>query len=857
MKRTLLIGIGGIGVSSVGRVARYQNPFADDAYAETILLDADPSDLERAACGRAVLLQGLDAFTGVRIARDLLGPAIVKELLGTDDDECLLPLVGRKEAFVRMLLNAREIERALLAAIGALRARANEDDTYEICVAASLAGSTGSALFAAMTLWAKRLFARAGVDHVRATAFLVRPEVFVTRAASPRLAELFMANAHAALTELSIMTRTAHGEQTPPFRLGYRDSEPGILFDTEDKSFAAASASPFADVFFIKKQEGTENTVGFYTAKLTELLMHYMQGPAFSADYSSMANRLAPGYPLPFGAEVVSEGVRYPLAEVKPYILRKIAVGFMKKTNESECAEEESGALLDACLRFITDPLSAVVHRLSSVRRSFREAEPVPAPRLFASRYKREESVKEVYRCYEECLDTVKRYYRIFVAEIESKRAEIARALLNRMTDCYTGEPSLSLFFKSDGTRRTPAETQALLFAFRERVAEHIRLNGPVWKDLETFPEHPLIGASLLEHVAPHDSAGASAYLALGQERFRLLADMSETEATALLLKFHPRTDLDSKAIYNDASDLLEYIKSEAQKHLETLALQLLLNEIDTLTSQVGAINESLNIRLSAEEAFDADQIARRMSDDASCIAVGVEAEHLRALLEDTEKVWSNATSEETSAVFRAFGEAFCASLQTMRDEHSPEQMKLLAMQAYPRILARVEAALRENKGIAVFLEAEQRASVTMLCGRDTEPVAERLKRLLDALLARTCPASQTDFSVLLYTKEEQDFLYEQGLLRFEPYEPICQTLLDAKTEELLPGLAPEIGQAVRHESQLGEAMRLLRFRVLDGPLTCFKPYREAFERFVSNNVEKGTEYSNTGLSSQLAIYLS
>jgi len=878
MKRKLIVGIGGMGVSAVDRFAaeyrRVCSEQENDLRVETLVFDSAP--IEYNECRNVNVCSVLESVSFDKSAVNMINSDALEELLSPNCDALFSPpddyRPWRRWEFLRLVLaleaNGSMALKQIEDVIGRLHAGYGIEDEYEICVVSSLAGSTGSALFLAVALLLKRILTENwGIMRVTVSAFLALPESFISDGPleSDSNAPFMMANAHAALKELWLMARTAYCRESVPLRLGHPQTRLGVLFDAQDPLYAVPDAFPFDCVLLVKKPYGVKPTAAdACVAQTAELLLDHVYGPTRDLFASALENiRLMGGNAYSYLAEAESANARYPISHIKKGVLRYMAVSAVKQALQGGCDEGECEDLLGnyfACLYEKLDPVGAKIRENFAVYRMEQEYNTsLRANSLFDTNRKREQRAAAVYGQYEYCLESVKRCYRIFLAEIGQALSAAMMRMKTLLSYTRADGAGATAFFKADGRRRAPAETLALLQAMAERVRVCLAQRGPVWEDLEKQVEHPTDYDHLLTLSSPAVT-GRSAYLALGADRFVKLSHMSESEATEYF--FAPRTasQLDSQAILEDTAAILRRIDEEAVEQAKTLALQIALAKLE---EAVGDCQTALNLlkkQLSYEEALGAKRLSGCYAPDSPrSVTLGAEEAHVSQILQSAEDAWRFASYEDIAKLSDAVAQGFCEWILT--DTVKGDGLDIHA--SYESALSSVTEALASSEAMGTLFESQSAVdAVVPPHVKQRDELTAWVKNLLDKLVAKAASsprdeAEQIEASVLFFDQSFAAFLLNNGLLELEAYSTEREDRrVDRAVETFLCGLSPSVQRCVRYEGRDGEWLRFSHFRFLQQAPTYFEKYRNAFAQVASLAKERDTLYLNPALFGNPSYYL-
>lgn len=879
MKRKLIVGIGGMGVSAVERFAERCKKASSESELriETLVLDADASELE--ACRYANASGLLSGMTIDSKALDILMPEVVDKVFGPDARNHLFYpgafMNVRRAAFLRFVLAIEKRwtheQHRVENILNRLAADHNDFDEYEICVVASLAGCTGSALFHAVTLFFKRLLRERGVENVTAVAFLALPEAFIGGEYPASNAACMMANTYAALKELSLMVRTAYGGKKAPLRLGHPQARLGVLFDAQDVRYATPASLPFDWIFLIKKPRDTEGlAVKACREQAAELLYDYLYRPSFVHAMSAWSNHQAlhieelPSYLI----EATGTSLRYPISGVKDKVLRQIALSAVRQSLEGGCDGGECDAVLRDYLGAVSTQLAPTMQTLKDNFRSYRadwektySRKSDLAVGIFDSKRTREKKTTTVYDQYAECLETVKRCYRISVCEIEQKLSSVTSRMSSFLSWDHTDRGAASAFLKKDGSYRSPSEALSLLQALRDRIKAQLARDGEaVWRDLEKYTEHPTHCEHLLS-LSPPSAGGRSAYLALGEDRFLRLSHMAKSEAIEYFAASRTALPLDSRAILDDTAEILDRITGKAVGQMETLALKVALVMLEEAVDSCRRALDTLKENLSHEQTLDAKRLTALFGkEDSRRVTVGMEEEHVSLILNRSANACHALNAEDSAKLSDAVGKAFCKSMLT--ENKGADSQRSVTDSSYEEAIALVKQAVASLSEINMLFASESavRAAVPAHI-TEKESISSWITGLLNELLEKTASIPEQEGghfedTVLLFDQSFKRFLLNEGLISLDSDSAEdAARQLDQKVAAFLRRLAPSISRFVCCECAPVEWMRLTRFCFLDRSPAYFDSYRSAFAEWVERAEKKDAVYLNPGLFGNALFY--
>lgn len=274
-KRIITIGIGEIGC----RMAESFSVKADSAGIRyvSVAADCDQTLLGRI---RGTIRLSLATDSSVKEIAEKIGVEAVSEWFPCDpktDDTGYFAGVyvnkgtGRVRAnallaFFRAM-NDPETGGVLESAVDSVFENDDEDSVYELYLAASLSGGTGSALFCPMALYVEEYVREKYGKELDSRAFLVAPDV-ISGACSYEQKISMRASAYAAIRELEAINGVAFsdpGSESISFKLGQKnDLKVGILFDSDDERFHDKKYAPFCAVTVLDRIAGMDSLTGYY-----------------------------------------------------------------------------------------------------------------------------------------------------------------------------------------------------------------------------------------------------------------------------------------------------------------------------------------------------------------------------------------------------------------------------------------------------------------------------------------------------------------------------------------------------------------------------------------------------------------
>ncbi len=826
MRRILVIGLGGMGLRAVEHFTRRltsEGISRSDTRIETLILDGDPSDLKRVSHSDTVLLS---APQSLGVACDILGAEALEGWFPYNDPairahELTYSFgIWRRKALLDLMLavsnssKKQTLEKLLDRLCAGDGGGMNPLDSYEIYTVASLAGGTGSGAFAPLALYLKKCLLRRDVRDVKAYAVLSLPEIHADLAFG-EMSERFYANAYAALTELDVMTRAANGEQTPPFRLGNEHSPLGLLFDSRDPAFAVPSAAPFDGVFLLEKT--VHRSIHAHAGKLAEFLYSFLCTPISDAFASGAANRMAVTHGLPL-VRVGSSSVRDPLNALAADLSRIVACEALKESLSAEIGANED--TVKAYLDLLLENVNAAVPTVDTACERLLALPACRACGFFDSRRAKAEKKGEVLARYGECLDTVDRYYRIFVSSI----TESKKAILERI-----GHASLlSHLATREGKHVEPRQALASLTSLRGELLSRAERIGEAWKDLEAFEPSRHAPPSLLTVENP-ETVGKSAYLSFGGDRFRFL----RTDTDGAYLERRTDTARDGEAIVADAVSILKTMREHAVEQFASLLYKELLPTLDRLIAFYGTAVSAL-LAEHEECKTDVEDIDfSRYADEYLEVCLDTDSARINELLRACGEACERQDREKAAdAIGKVFLERSLAALS--EKEEDTLYYSALYGELCHHIAVVAEGAFRKSLPFA----ARQRKGMVELGAESDAGLYPKLQTILRDLYRLAKPGPL----------DEEETL---NILLLPAFETVYAG--SSETLRLLTELAP-LPCSVAVSAQ-ARATRLCRFRMSEELSRVLTRYRRFYDAVTENNERNGRTYFDPGLSADIRAY--
>ncbi len=823
MRKILVIGVGGMGLRAVEHfTARLASDGISlpDARIETLILDGDRSDLRLVSRSDVISFSSPQSLGD---ACDMLGAEALEGWFPYEDPAIraheltyFFGIWRRKALFDLMLavsnISQRQTLEDLLDRLCADDSAAA--DVYEIYTVASLAGGTGSGAFAPLALYIKKCLLRRGMRDIHAYAVLSLPEIHADLAFG-EMSERFYANAYAALAELDLMTRAANGEKTPPFRLGGEHSPLGLLFDSEDPIFAVPSAAPFDGVFLLEKT--VHRAIRAHAGKLGEFLYSFLCTPVLDAFASAAANRMAVSHSLPL-VRVGTSSVRDPLDALAADLSRIVACEALEKHLSAEIGANED--TVKAYLDLLLESVNAAVPMADTACERLLALPPCRACGFFDSHRTKTAKKEEVLARYRECIDTVDRYYRIFVSSV----TESKRTILERI-----GHASpLSHLVTRNGKHVEPRQALANLVSLREELLSRTEGLGEVWADLEAFEPSRHAPRSFLTVKAP-ETVGKSAYLSFGEDRFRFL----RTDTDGAYLERRTDTARDGEAITADAVYILKTMREHTVEQFASLLYKELLPTLDRLIAFYdGAISALLDEHEPCKETVE-DIDFSRYADEYLEVCLDTDRARIDELLHACGEAWESCDREEAMNVI---GKVLLE--RVLADLSEKEKDALYYPALYGELCHHISTVAEGAFRVSHPFTVRQGKGMIALCAESDGGLHSTLGTALRELyrLAVTGPLDEEDtLNVLLLPAFETDYAGSRETLR------------------LLTELAP-LPQSIAVSAQ-ARTTRLCRFRMSEEIDQVLTRYRRFYDAVTASNERNGRTYFDPGLSASPRAY--
>jgi len=221
MRKTLFIGLGGLGQRVVARIKKQAEEIKEStAELGFIVIDRDAHDLETVATAENIPAVCLYEQQLIReLVRHYHGLGVEDWMPDAPAVLHTAPLSTGMRAVGRLdFIHALHTERLtpLVEQLHMLLDGGEHD--LRIVVVTSLAGGTGSGMFIQLAAWLRKTLRMRWNKNPEIYGLFAGPEVFTrTGALSLTACERFRANGYAALRELELFTKVAQGESVPGF----------------------------------------------------------------------------------------------------------------------------------------------------------------------------------------------------------------------------------------------------------------------------------------------------------------------------------------------------------------------------------------------------------------------------------------------------------------------------------------------------------------------------------------------------------------------------------------------------------------------------------------------------------------
>ncbi len=854
MKRVLVIGVGGMGVRALELFKQLcmRDPPSEASCVETLVLDGDPTDLERV---RHATVLPLSASQNLGEACDALGQEMLEgwfpyrePSLRACDLRRSFGLWRKKALFDFLFAMQNGANRAQVDAVLDRLCEGDADGKarYEICTVASLAGGTGSGAFLPVTLYVKKCLAQRGKKDVHAYAALALPEIYAEYALGS-MQNQFYANAYAALTELNIMTRTAHGEKTPAFRLGKsKDPFVGLLFDSEDASFRTPSAAPFSCVFLLDK--AASRAIDLHARSLSNFLYSFFCTPIFHSFESELSNRSS------------RFARRIPFVKIAAAIAYDPADGLMEKLSHVIAGEElesvfsqEDGMAGEKCESLLREyfgdfakKAEKILPDLSAVRDKLCALPVCRAYRLFDSHRAKAEKNEQVADRYRECVDTVDRYYRIFTELLsEHARVLVKEMLPHDLEKRQSGELSLTdRLMKCDGKYENPSHALGRLIAFCNQIMHRLKENADICEKA-VFSEQSRRAPAAFLAVEVSEHVGKSVYLALGRERFASFREQTE----GYLMR---RTDpvLDGEAIVADTLSILQTMRECALKQLESMVFGELLNRTAGLISAYREMFGALSKEHRANRYTDEKFLCSFDRCEPFFLPLGVDAERLKCLLSESKSEWKTADMRADAS--DVFGRILFESLAKTYRKESSLSFPWLYAELLREVSFSVTAYLHQS---TPYIARRRKDAFAFLAENSSEPRETIQSFLLELfrLVSSSSRKQEDEMCVLSLPQRTAEYLSENGLIKADQKHD--SQWLKTQTELFLKDLALPAHRLVMTENAGVGLLHLCRFGWVKDLTEEQEFYRRAFDAVTERNARSGRSYFDPGLSADVNLY--
>lgn len=330
MKQILLIGIGQTG-STVSEL--FSNKLNNSGVpGRALAIDTDEESLSAVTLPQKVFLTDEYCLSSVVEA---LGEDTVKEYFPSDwenDDSIFAKGLEMKRganlwrakaflAFNSFLTKDKRVAE-LHDTLDSIVADCGEDGEIELCVAASLAGGTGSGLFVPITLYVKKYIESIGGKVSFSRAFLAMPSIYKYTLLSERGTKGY-ANAYTALRELNAINTVAFNGYNSEkilkhpyidFKIELSHGNIKKLFNSKEEEFYTSSAAPFDKVTLFEKIP-TVDTVSEHVGVIADAI--------FLSCQDEQEGHLKKTNPEAVIGSLSLTRVNYPMDSIVDYITKK------------------------------------------------------------------------------------------------------------------------------------------------------------------------------------------------------------------------------------------------------------------------------------------------------------------------------------------------------------------------------------------------------------------------------------------------------------------------------------------------------------------------------------------------------
>ena len=323
----LIIGVGGTGTAVI---RRFEKTLKDTAYRDngnvnivSLVFDKGLGDIAGDAHIAGVSLGLRNSWKHVR---EMVGDDVWSDVFASASDLYLdnSEINTRREAYMAFLnaMGFWEQRRAVTRILEDLRLEG--DAKICVYVVASTAGNVGSGVSVPIALYVKKLIKSMYGEsvHVETNAVVTLPNVHETGALIGETICSKRANAYAFFRELSAIQEAAYGRAGETnIRIGHRESEVGVLFDTQDPMFWTPVMMPFDYVHVLGRK--TENaSVSSHYEMLANALYTLVCTDVAGDALSLLSKRAAVWVPekgLPFFTALGCVEIEHPVCEMLDY----------------------------------------------------------------------------------------------------------------------------------------------------------------------------------------------------------------------------------------------------------------------------------------------------------------------------------------------------------------------------------------------------------------------------------------------------------------------------------------------------------------------------------------------------------